>query len=360
MATKLYLPKDATAVSLGADEVAAAIAAHAGAKVEIGAQRLARPVVARAAGRGRRRRPAASAYGPVTRRGRAGLFAAGFLDGGAHRAGASGSSRSIALFQEPAAPDLRARRHHRSGLASPTTSRTAATRARAARWPWSRPRHRQGRDRLGPARPRRRRVSRPASSGRPCSARPAGQKYVVCNADEGDSGTFSDRMLMEGDPFDADRGHDDRRPRGRRDAGLHLPALGVPARGSRAQRRRSPRRMPAGYLGGDMQGSGKALRARGARRRRRLHLRRGDLAAREPRRQARQGALAAAAAGDRRACSASPPSSTTSSPGQRADHPRARRRVLQGLRHGPLARHLAAPARRQHQARRARREAPSA
>lgn len=27
------------------------------------------------------------------------------------------------------------------------------------------------------------------------------QKYVVCNADEGDSGTFSDRMLMEGDPF---------------------------------------------------------------------------------------------------------------------------------------------------------------
>lgn len=28
-----------------------------------------------------------------------------------------------------------------------------------------------------------------------------GQKYIVCNADEGDSGTFSDRMLMEGDPF---------------------------------------------------------------------------------------------------------------------------------------------------------------
>ena len=27
------------------------------------------------------------------------------------------------------------------------------------------------------------------------------QKYIVCNADEGDSGTFADRMLMEGDPF---------------------------------------------------------------------------------------------------------------------------------------------------------------
>jgi formate dehydrogenase iron-sulfur subunit len=26
-------------------------------------------------------------------------------------------------------------------------------------------------------------------------------KFIVCNADEGDSGTFSDRMLMEGDPF---------------------------------------------------------------------------------------------------------------------------------------------------------------
>jgi formate dehydrogenase iron-sulfur subunit len=29
----------------------------------------------------------------------------------------------------------------------------------------------------------------------------ADRKYVVCNADEGDSGTFSDRMIMEGDPF---------------------------------------------------------------------------------------------------------------------------------------------------------------
>ena len=30
---------------------------------------------------------------------------------------------------------------------------------------------------------------------------PPQQKYIVCNADEGDSGTFADRMLMEGDPF---------------------------------------------------------------------------------------------------------------------------------------------------------------
>ncbi|SHG81926.1 formate dehydrogenase beta subunit [Bradyrhizobium erythrophlei] len=29
----------------------------------------------------------------------------------------------------------------------------------------------------------------------------AERKYIVCNADEGDSGTFADRMIMEGDPF---------------------------------------------------------------------------------------------------------------------------------------------------------------
>ena len=29
----------------------------------------------------------------------------------------------------------------------------------------------------------------------------AARKYIVCNADEGDSATFADRMIMEGDPF---------------------------------------------------------------------------------------------------------------------------------------------------------------
>ena len=33
------------------------------------------------------------------------------------------------------------------------------------------------------------------------AAAPGSRKYVVCNADEGDSGTFADRMLLEGDPF---------------------------------------------------------------------------------------------------------------------------------------------------------------
>jgi formate dehydrogenase iron-sulfur subunit len=45
------------------------------------------------------------------------------------------------------------------------------------------------------------RGSRRGSSGRPSPKPRAPRKYIVCNADEGDSGTFADRMLMEGDPF---------------------------------------------------------------------------------------------------------------------------------------------------------------
>ena len=30
---------------------------------------------------------------------------------------------------------------------------------------------------------------------------PSDKKYIVCNADEGDSGTFADRLVMECDPF---------------------------------------------------------------------------------------------------------------------------------------------------------------
>jgi formate dehydrogenase iron-sulfur subunit len=82
------------------------------------------------------------------------------------------------------------------------------------------------------------------------------QKYIVCNADEGDSGTFSDRMVMEGDPFvliegmtiaglatGADRGYIYLRweyPDARR-------ALEAAIRAAYA----------ANYLGADVQGSGR-------------------------------------------------------------------------------------------------------
>ena len=56
-------------------------------------------------------------------------------------------------------------------------------------------------DGFGPARPRRRGISHRESNGAPSPGAEADQKYIVCNADEGDSGTFADRMLMEGDPF---------------------------------------------------------------------------------------------------------------------------------------------------------------
>jgi formate dehydrogenase iron-sulfur subunit len=85
---------------------------------------------------------------------------------------------------------------------------------------------------------------------------PGTQKYIVCNADEGDSGTFSDRMVMEGDPFvliegmtiaglatEADRGYIYLRweyPDARR-------ALEAAIRAAYA----------AGYLGADIQGSGR-------------------------------------------------------------------------------------------------------
>ncbi len=36
---------------------------------------------------------------------------------------------------------------------------------------------------------------------RTTAATAAAQRYIVCNADEGDSGTFADRMIMECDPF---------------------------------------------------------------------------------------------------------------------------------------------------------------
>ena len=133
---------------------------------------------------------------------------------------------------------------------------------------------------------------------------PADQKYIVCNADEGDSGTYADRLLMEGDPY-ADRGHDHRRPGRGRDPGLHLRALRIPARhrgaGSRhragargrlAGRRRARQRSP--------------LRPGSAQGRRRLHLRRRDLAAGKPGRQARRGARRRRCRPSP-ACSASPP-----------------------------------------------------
>ncbi len=70
----------------------------------------------------------------------------------------------------------------------------------------------------------------------------ADQKYIVCNADEGDSGTFADRMIMEGDPFVLIEGMTIAGDRGRRHRGLHLYPLRISARlpHAAARHRRSP------------------------------------------------------------------------------------------------------------------------
>ena len=84
------------------------------------------------------------------------------------------------------------------------------------------------------------------------------QKYIVCNADEGDSGTFADRMLMEGDPLLLIEG-------------MSIAALAVGAsqgyiyirseypHAERTMRRAIELATAAGYLGGDILGSGRAF-----------------------------------------------------------------------------------------------------
>ena len=86
----------------------------------------------------------------------------------------------------------------------------------------------------------------------------APQKYIVCNADEGDSGTFADRMIIEGDPFSLIEG-------------MAIAGLAVGAtRGYVYLRSEYPDAIRvmeqavrlargAGVLGGDVMGSGRAF-----------------------------------------------------------------------------------------------------
>ena len=241
------------------------------------------------------------AYGPVTAGRRCRRFSMPVSSTAAtHRLGAR-PDRGDSVSQTPGAADFRAGRHHRSASRSTTTSRTAAIAGSRAR---SR----------CPARKSSRRSPPRDLRGRGGAGFPAGikwkttlsgfeaaQKYVVCNADEGDSGTFSDRMIMEGDPFvliegmtiagiavGATQGYIYLRSE-------YPHALRTAERGDRAARRR------AATWATNVARQRQALRARSAARRRRLYLRRRDRDAREPRGQARDGALQAAAARDRRA-----------------------------------------------------------
>jgi formate dehydrogenase iron-sulfur subunit len=200
MSTRIYVPRDAGALAVGAEDVAAAVAKeaqHLGVEIELirtGSRGLywLEPMVEVATPQGR------IAYGPVTPQDVKGLYAAGLVDGKAHplrlglaedlpwlkrqtrltfarcgivdplsladyreHGGYKGLERALALgatatVEEVVQSGLRGR----GGAGFPT----------GIKW---------------------RTVAQTAAE----------RKYIVCNADEGDSGTFADRMLMEGDPF---------------------------------------------------------------------------------------------------------------------------------------------------------------
>jgi formate dehydrogenase iron-sulfur subunit len=90
------------------------------------------------------------------------------------------------------------------------------------------------------------------------AAAQADQKFIVCNADEGDSGTFSDRMTMEGDPYMLIEG-------------MTIAALAVGATAGYVYIRSEyphaiatmseaiKRATAAGFLGSDIQGSGRSF-----------------------------------------------------------------------------------------------------
>jgi formate dehydrogenase iron-sulfur subunit len=200
MTSTVFVPKDASALSLGAEAVAQAIQAEAKRRnqplqlVRTGSRGAfwLEPMVEVATAAGR------VAYGPVSAEEVPGLFAAGFLTGGAH-ARALGPTGEIPWFKNQQRLTFA-----RVGIVDPTSvadyvrhgGYAGLTRALA----------------LQPAAVVQL-VTASGLRGRGGAAFPTGikwktvleqaaaQKYVTCNADEGDSGTFADRMLMEGDPL---------------------------------------------------------------------------------------------------------------------------------------------------------------
>jgi formate dehydrogenase iron-sulfur subunit len=202
---KLYVPCDAAARSMGADATAEALASEArrrGIELEIvrnGSRGLLwlEPLV-EVESRGTRH-----AFGPVQPGDAAALFDAGFADP------SSAAARAHPLAQGPTEeiPYLKGQQRltfARVGIIDPIS--LDDYRAHGGY------RGLEAALALEPAQIVER-VTKSGLRGRGGAAFPAGikwktvlgaagdPKYVVCNADEGDSGTFSDRMLMEGDPF---------------------------------------------------------------------------------------------------------------------------------------------------------------
>ena len=197
---KVFVPRDMLAKALGADEVAIVIAQTAVAKkldvqiVRNSSRGLAwlEPFIEVETPKGR------IGYGGVKIEDVESLFAANFLEGGEHRLG-QGLVEEIAFLKNQERLTFA-----RAGITDPVSIadyishggfaglRNALTMS--------------GADIV-------KQVTDSGLRGRGGAGFPtgikwktvldakAGQKYICCNADEGDSGTFADRMVMEGDPF---------------------------------------------------------------------------------------------------------------------------------------------------------------
>jgi formate dehydrogenase iron-sulfur subunit len=199
-ATTVWVSRDAAALSLGAEDVAEAIADEARARkmdvtiVRNGTRGMVwlEPLVEVALSSGR------VGYGPVSASDVRSLFDADFLTGGKH-------PRGVGLVEEvPYFAKQQRLTFARVGVTDPVSLDDYLAHDGY-----------QGLMRAFALRPAEivKEVTDSGLRGRGGAAFPtgikwktvmdeqAGQKYVTCNADEGDSGTFADRMLMEGDPF---------------------------------------------------------------------------------------------------------------------------------------------------------------
>lgn len=200
MTVTVFVPRDSAALSMGADAVADAIVREAAARgVEV---RLVRngsrgmlwlePLVEVGTESGR------VAYGPVTPADVPGLFDASFHEGGGHALGHGRTEEMPWLQRQTRLTFARVgltdpldfddyRRH--GGMAGLEKALQLAPTAIVDEVKASGLRGRGG-------------AGFPAGiKWATVLAAEADRKYVACNADEGDSGTFSDRMIMEGDPY---------------------------------------------------------------------------------------------------------------------------------------------------------------
>ena len=135
--------------------------------------------------------------------------------------------------------------------------------------------------RLAAPRSRRRGLPRRPRSGASQRSTPqtTGEAYVVCNADEGDPGSYIDKYLMERDPFAVLEGHRARGLRDRRAARLRLRALASIRSSAPALKRAVLAARAAGLLGNEDPRQRLLVRHRDRRGRRLVRLRRGDGAA---------------------------------------------------------------------------------